>query len=139
MRGGGWKRGWRGEEGGRQGAGEGEGGRAYTHTIARKTRDTRNTRAYAHDQNPRPAAEDRAAAQRNLDVQFGTFADPLFFGKWPPLLQQKFGSATVQDWSPEEAARVRGSLDWLGINFYTGKFVKGNGNPLGYVVSAWDK
>jgi len=25
--------------------------------------------------------EDRAAAQRNLDVQFGVFADPLFFGR----------------------------------------------------------
>ena len=72
-------------------------------------------------------------------MQFGLFADPLFLGKYPDLLQQKFGADIVKDFSPAEARMLKGSVDWLGINFYTGKFVKANGHPLGYVTSAWGK
>jgi beta-glucosidase/6-phospho-beta-glucosidase/beta-galactosidase len=129
--------------------------------------------------------EDKAAAQRNLDIQFGLFADPLFFGRcvggcgrgcifrrlgacmigwrrvdvawrwmveskqthethacrnhrsYPPLLKQKFGGEVIKNFTPEQSAALKGSVDWLGINFYTAKFVKANGNPLGFVVTNW--
>lgn len=58
--------------------------------------------------------DDRAAAQRNLDIQFGVFADPLFLGKYPDLLQRKFGSNVVKEFTQEEAAMVKGSADFLG-------------------------
>jgi len=59
--------------------------------------------------------------------------------RYPPLLQQKFGSAIVKDFTPEQSAALKGSLDWLGINIYTARFVKANGQPLGYVVSTHGK
>jgi hypothetical protein len=34
---------------------------------------------------------------------------------------------------------LKGSADFLGINFYTGKFVRHNDQPLGYVVSNWNR
>lgn len=42
------------------------------------------------------------------------FADPLFLGKYPDLLQRKFGSNVVKEFTQEEAAMVKGSADFLG-------------------------
>ncbi|KAI8463581.1 MAG: glycoside hydrolase superfamily [Monoraphidium minutum] len=82
------------------------------------------------------SAEDKAAAQRNLDIQFGLFADPLFLGKYPDLLRAKFGDA-ARELTPEQSKLVKGSLDFIGINHYTSRFVKANGNPLGFATSVW--
>jgi beta-glucosidase len=55
-----------------------------------------------------------------LDFNLGWFADPLWFGDYPASLKQ-----CVKDDLPvfteEEKKMVKGSLDYQGINFYTGK------------------
>ncbi|KIZ00775.1 hypothetical protein MNEG_7183 [Monoraphidium neglectum] len=83
------------------------------------------------------SAKDKTAAQRNLDIQLGLFADPLFLGKYPKILKQKFGEA-ARSFTKEESRLVKGSLDFVGINHYTSKYVKANGSPLGYVTSVWN-
>lgn len=58
--------------------------------------------------------------------------------RFPPLLKSKFGPA-VKDFTPEEAALVKGSLDFLGINHYTANYVHANGDPLGFTYSPKSK
>ena len=59
--------------------------RPYARARAQQTRACTNTSLSAALHPPPPPGplpgEHRAAAQRNLDIQFGVFADPLFFGK----------------------------------------------------------
>ncbi|KAI8472243.1 MAG: beta-glucosidase 1A [Monoraphidium minutum] len=82
------------------------------------------------------SAEDKAAAGRAMMMQLGWFADPLYFGMYPLLMTKKFADqAWWADFTPEERRLVRGSADFFGINFYTGKYVSANGDPLGYQIS----
>jgi beta-glucosidase/6-phospho-beta-glucosidase/beta-galactosidase len=52
----------------------------------------------------------------------GWFADPLHFGDYPRSLKECKGPLLPQ-FTPEEAALVKGSLDFQGLNFYTAKWV----------------
>lgn len=38
---------------------------------------------------------------------------------YPPLLKEKFGGDIVKDFTKEQSALLKGSADFLGINFYT--------------------
>ncbi|CAA7393465.1 unnamed protein product [Spirodela intermedia] len=64
------------------------------------------------------APEDIEATQRAQDFQLGWFMDPLFFGEYPSSMRTSVGSR-LPKFSPQEAASVKGSLDFVGINYYT--------------------
>jgi len=63
---------------------------------------------------------DKAAATTGLEGALGWFADPLFFGDYPDSLKTCAG-AHLPKFTPEESRMIKGSTDFLGINFYTGK------------------
>ncbi|CAA6657407.1 unnamed protein product [Spirodela intermedia] len=64
------------------------------------------------------APEDIEATQRAQDFQLGWFMDPLFFGEYPSSMRTRVGNR-LPKFSPQEAVSVKGSLDFVGINYYT--------------------
>ncbi|XP_058730587.1 beta-glucosidase 40-like [Vicia villosa] len=69
--------------------------------------------------------EDIEAAQRAQDFQLGWFLDPLMFGDYPSSMRTRVGNR-LPKFSPSEAALVKGSLDFIGINHYTTFFARNN-------------
>ncbi|XP_077211412.1 beta glucosidase 40 [Tasmannia lanceolata] len=69
--------------------------------------------------------EDIEAAQRAQDFQFGWFMDPLFFGDYPSSMRKRVGSR-LPEFSKAEAALVKGSLDFVGVNHYTTYYARSN-------------
>ena len=64
-----------------------------------------------------------AAATRALTFQFGWFMDPITRGMYPQLMRARLG-ARLPAFSAQEAALLRGSFDWLGLNHYTTSVVE---------------
>ncbi|XP_028801510.1 beta-glucosidase 12-like [Neltuma alba] len=62
--------------------------------------------------------DDQDAAQRALDFMFGWFIEPLNSGKYPASMQVLVGSR-LPKFSAEEAKLLKGSFDFLGLNYYT--------------------
>lgn len=67
-------------------------------------------------------------------MDLGWFADPLFFGDYPETVKKTIG-ASLPPLSEEDKRRIKGSLDFLGINYYTGKWVIADGTELGYNIT----
>ncbi|XP_039114952.1 LOW QUALITY PROTEIN: beta-glucosidase 6-like [Dioscorea cayenensis subsp. rotundata] len=69
--------------------------------------------------------QDIAATQRAQDFQFGWFMDPLFFGDYPSSMRKRVGNR-LPKFSASEAALIKGSLDFVGINHYTTYYAQPN-------------
>lgn len=67
--------------------------------------------------------KDVAAAQRANDFMLGWFADPIFkSGDYPAVMRERLGRR-LPVFTPEESAQLKGSADFMGINFYFAKYV----------------
>ncbi|GLJ16017.1 hypothetical protein SUGI_0265670 [Cryptomeria japonica] len=66
--------------------------------------------------------EDKEAAQRRLEFQLGWFLDPLFFGEYPATMRKKLGDRLPQ-FTASEVALLCGSVDFVGLNHYTTRYV----------------
>uniref|UniRef100_A0ACD5VKG1 Uncharacterized protein n=1 Tax=Avena sativa TaxID=4498 RepID=A0ACD5VKG1_AVESA len=58
------------------------------------------------------------AAERTQEFQLGWLADPFFFGDYPASMRKKIGKRLPR-FTAAEAALVKGSMDFIGINHYT--------------------
>ncbi|KAI3878458.1 hypothetical protein MKW92_040040 [Papaver armeniacum] len=58
-----------------------------------------------------------------LDYMYGWFMDPLTFGRYPLSMQSLVGDR-LPKFSKEESDMVKGSFDFIGINYYTGNYAK---------------
>ncbi|KAJ9583081.1 hypothetical protein L9F63_022570, partial [Diploptera punctata] len=78
---------------------------------------------------------DQDAAEFAMQYQFGMFANPIFSyeGDYPQVvkdtieklsLAQGYPRSRVRTLSGEEVAMIRGSSDFMGINYYTSRLVK---------------
>ncbi|CAI9099176.1 OLC1v1035963C4 [Oldenlandia corymbosa var. corymbosa] len=65
--------------------------------------------------------EDREAVDRQADFMFGWYMSPITFGHYPDRMRE-----IVQDRLPtftkDESQMLRGSFDFLGLNYYTGRY-----------------
>ncbi|KAF7139147.1 hypothetical protein RHSIM_Rhsim07G0051500 [Rhododendron simsii] len=59
------------------------------------------------------------AAQRALDFTFGWFIDPLIYGEYPETMRSIVGKR-LPEFTPEQVTLVKGSCDFIGLNYYTG-------------------
>ncbi|KAL0285729.1 UNVERIFIED_CONTAM: Furcatin hydrolase [Sesamum angustifolium] len=64
---------------------------------------------------------DVEAAQRALDFMYGWFINPLVHGNYPRIMQSLVGNR-LPKFTKEQAAMLKGSFDFLGLNYYTGIF-----------------
>ncbi|ESW05701.1 hypothetical protein PHAVU_011G202000 [Phaseolus vulgaris] len=61
---------------------------------------------------------DQFAAERALDFLIGWFMEPMTIGEYPKSMQSLVGSR-LPKFSADEIKLVRGSFDFIGINYYT--------------------
>lgn len=57
-------------------------------------------------------------AERYEEFEVGWFADPLYFGDYPPSMRDRVGSR-LPSFTDEERELVMGSNDFFGFNHYT--------------------
>ncbi|KAK2999038.1 hypothetical protein RJ639_023402 [Escallonia herrerae] len=67
--------------------------------------------------------EDRAATQRSIDYMLGWFMDPLYKGDYPDSMKDFVGSR-LPSFKDEESKMVRGSYDFIALNYYTATYVR---------------
>ncbi|KAI8526348.1 hypothetical protein RHMOL_Rhmol13G0300600 [Rhododendron molle] len=78
------------------------------------------------------------ATKRALDFKLGWFLDPVINGHYPQSMGQLVGKR-LPEFSDAESEKLRGSYDFLGINYYTAQYVADaphipgvrNGVPIG--------
>ncbi|KAG4967165.1 hypothetical protein JHK82_032881 [Glycine max] len=61
---------------------------------------------------------DQDAARRGLDFMFGWYMDPLTKGEYPKTMRSMLGNR-LPEFSKEEARQLKGSFDFLGLNYYS--------------------
>ncbi|KAK4397152.1 Beta-glucosidase 17 [Sesamum angolense] len=64
---------------------------------------------------------DVKAAERGLDFMYGWFMNPLVYGEYPRSMQFLVGNR-LPKFTEEQAAMVKGSFDYVGLNYYTGNY-----------------
>jgi len=67
--------------------------------------------------------EDAAATQRADAYMNRQYLDPVFFGSYPPELEEIFGSAWPR-WPEADFDLIKQRLDFLGINYYTRSVIR---------------
>ncbi|KAK4486159.1 hypothetical protein RD792_008827 [Penstemon davidsonii] len=65
--------------------------------------------------------ENIKAKDRVLDFMFGSIMDPITFGRYPESMRRRIGSRLPQ-FTKEEADMVKGSYDFVGLNYYSGMY-----------------
>ena len=72
---------------------------------------------------------DVEAANRKLEFSIAWFADPVYFGEYPASMRKQLGDR-LPTFTPDEAALVRGSNDFYGMNHYTADYIRNKtGDP----------
>ncbi|KAF9612967.1 hypothetical protein IFM89_004670 [Coptis chinensis] len=72
-----------------------------------------------------PAKVHKDAAQRAIDFMFGWFMDPLTYGAYPKNMQLLVGNR-LPKFSKNQSDMVKGSFDFLGLNYYTANYATNN-------------
>jgi len=73
---------------------------------------------------------DRRAVQRSLDFMFGWYLDPIVHGEYPGTMTSFLGDRLPR-FTPEQMRLVKGSYDFIGVNYYTSYFTSARPAPNG--------
>nr|XP_011461907.1 PREDICTED: beta-glucosidase 12-like isoform X1 [Fragaria vesca subsp. vesca] len=65
--------------------------------------------------------QDQAAALRALDFMFGWYMDPMTNGDYPSSMRALVGNR-LPKFTKEQSKMLKGSFDFLGLNYYTGNY-----------------
>ncbi|KAM7502629.1 hypothetical protein LguiB_001533 [Lonicera macranthoides] len=71
---------------------------------------------------------DRNAALRALDFMFGWFMDPVTFGDYPKSMRDLVKDR-LPKFTKEQSKLLKGSYDFLGLNYYTANYTADVPNP----------
>ncbi|XP_020553369.1 furcatin hydrolase-like isoform X2 [Sesamum indicum] len=80
---------------------------------------------------------DVEAAQRALDFVYGWFIHPLVYGEYPEIMQSLVRSR-LPKFTKEQAVMLKGSFDYLGLNYYTGNYAAHILSRTGNISSTTD-
>uniref|UniRef100_A0A7N0UAU8 Beta-glucosidase n=1 Tax=Kalanchoe fedtschenkoi TaxID=63787 RepID=A0A7N0UAU8_KALFE len=61
---------------------------------------------------------DKKAAERELDFMYGWFMEPMTYGRYPSTMRQLVG-ARLPNFTKEQSDMLKGSYDFVGVNYYT--------------------
>ncbi|KAL0330494.1 UNVERIFIED_CONTAM: Raucaffricine-O-beta-D-glucosidase [Sesamum radiatum] len=80
-------------------------------------------------------ADDIEAVKRAMDFVMGWFLEPVLTGKYPKTMIDCVPCENLAAFSDGEAEMLKGSVDFLGLNYYTGVFAANDPNPthIGYL------
>lgn len=67
--------------------------------------------------------EDKAATARQFDFQLGWFLEPFVYGDYPKSMKELV-KERLPTFSAQEKIMIKGSLDFVGINYYKSYYVK---------------
>jgi beta-glucosidase/6-phospho-beta-glucosidase/beta-galactosidase len=70
----------------------------------------------------RNSSKDIAAVQRVLDFLEGWFLDPIVFGEYPDIMRKLVGTRLPRI-TPDLSKLLRGSYDFIGVNYYSALYV----------------
>ncbi|KAH6790155.1 hypothetical protein C2S51_005161 [Perilla frutescens var. frutescens] len=62
------------------------------------------------------------ARDRAFDFMLGWIMDPIAFGRYPESMRKRVGDRRLPEFTEEEAEMVKGSFDFLGVNYYSAKY-----------------
>jgi beta-glucosidase len=71
--------------------------------------------------------EDVKAVDTYLSFKYGWLADPIVFGKYPDIMTQYVTDNRLPTFTDAQAAMMKGSFDFLGLNHYTTRYVQHTG------------
>ncbi|XP_020553802.1 beta-glucosidase 12-like isoform X2 [Sesamum indicum] len=80
---------------------------------------------------------DVRAARRALDFMYGWFINPLVYGEYPRTMQSLVGNR-LPKFTKEQAAMLKGSFDYLGLNYYTANYAAHILSRTGNISSTTD-
>jgi beta-glucosidase len=72
--------------------------------------------------------DDKDAAQRALDFMFGWFMDPIATGDYPDSMKKYVGNRRLPTFTDQESKDLKGSYDYLGVNYYTANYARNDPN-----------
>ncbi|KAL3825285.1 hypothetical protein ACJIZ3_021314 [Penstemon smallii] len=73
--------------------------------------------------------DDQKAAKRALDFMLGWFLQPVLNGHYPQNMRDYVPKGNLQRFSKEESSLLKGSIDFLGLNYYTTYYASNDPNP----------
>ncbi|PIN06789.1 Beta-glucosidase, lactase phlorizinhydrolase [Handroanthus impetiginosus] len=89
---------------------------------------------------------DQKAAKRGVDFMLGWFLHPVLYGSYPKNMVDFVPAENLAPFSERESDLLKGSADYIGLNFYTALYAENDPNPegVGYdadqrVVFSFDK
>ncbi|KAL8040531.1 hypothetical protein ABFX02_10G104500 [Erythranthe guttata] len=74
--------------------------------------------------------EDKKAASRAVDFMWGWFVAPMVTGDYPPVMRERLGNR-LPVFTEEQKKLVKGSFDFIGLNYYTTNYVTYKPTPNG--------
>ncbi|CAH9147613.1 unnamed protein product [Cuscuta epithymum] len=72
--------------------------------------------------------EDKKAAQQAIDFMFGWTLHPLTYGDYPKSMRTLVGDR-LPKFTSDQSEMAKGSLDFLGLNYYTARYAKYISSP----------
>ncbi|KAM2067190.1 hypothetical protein COP2_044843 [Malus domestica] len=67
------------------------------------------------------SVEDKAAAKRLMDFEIGWYMEPLVYGDYPKIMRL-LAKRRIPTFTVEEKKLMKGSFDFIGVNYYTARF-----------------
>lgn len=80
---------------------------------------------------------DIKAAQRALDFMYGWFINPIVNGDYPSIMRSLVGKR-LPEFTKEETSILKGSFDFIGLNYYTANYAAHISSPNQYISSTTD-
>ncbi|XP_012831331.1 PREDICTED: beta-glucosidase 13-like [Erythranthe guttata] len=80
---------------------------------------------------------DIEAAQRALDFMYGWFIHPVVYGDYPEIMKSLIGNR-LPKFTKEESSLLKGSFDFLGVNYYTATYASHISSPNSNITSTTD-
>ncbi|XP_019253704.1 PREDICTED: beta-glucosidase 13-like isoform X2 [Nicotiana attenuata] len=77
-------------------------------------------------------SEDVRASRRALDFMLGWFLHPLVYGDYPENMKRSVRTR-IPKFTPKEKHLLRGSFDFIGLNYYTSQYAAHHSTPPNHV------